>query len=143
MEILIKQLKQNNQIFVPQTTAEAVLVKHNNITITLDKALERKIEAVVTPLGSGLDYTVSGKTIILTHSNSIEPKEEVKPLQVKFDNRGHIVETKPMGKLTVVVNNTKYIESDGTQDNALLFGDDFRTDNNFIALNWNNINGTT
>lgn len=144
MELLIKQLKQNNQIFVPQTTAEAVLVKDSNRIITLDKALNKKLEAIITPLGSGLDYTASGKTVVLTHSNSITPNTEAQPLLLKFDNRGHITEAKPMGKLTVVINNSKYIETDGSQDKALLFGDDFKTDeNNIIGLNWNNINGIT
>lgn len=144
MDLIIKQLKQNNQIFVPRTTAEAVLVKSNDQVQRLDKVLDKKLEAVITPLGSGLTYTASGQTVILQHSNSITPIEETKPLQVKYDNRGHIIETKPMGKLTVVVNNTKYIESDGSQDNILSLGDDFKIDNNNnIALKWNEINGTT
>ena len=143
MELIIKQLKQNNQIIVPRTTAEAVLVNTNSQVQRLDQVLDRKIEAVITPLGSGLSYIPSGKSVIIQHSNSIDPIDEVKPLLIKHDNRGHIIETKPLGKLTVVVNNTKHIEVDGTEDKVLSLGDDFKLDNNIIGLNWNNINGTT
>ena len=38
----IKQLKQGNQIIVPQTTAEAVLVKENGRVVLLSDVLQRK-----------------------------------------------------------------------------------------------------
>ena len=41
MELTIKQLKQGGQVFVPQTTAEAVLVKDQTEVLTLDKVLDK------------------------------------------------------------------------------------------------------
>ncbi len=38
----IKQLKQGSQIIVPQTTAEAVLVKENGKVVLLSDVLQRK-----------------------------------------------------------------------------------------------------
>lgn len=143
MKLPIKQLKQNKKIFVPQTTAEAVLVKHNSQILTLNKVLDKKIEQVITPAGSGLTYIANGPQIIINHSNSIEPVEETKPLQIKFDNRGHVVETKPMGKLTIVINNTKHIEADGTSDQVLSMGDDFAVDESNVKLKWTEINGNS
>ena len=75
MELTIKQLKQHGQIFVPQTTAEAVLVKDGEEVITLDNMLEKKIEQIITPAGSGLQAFKQEKNIILTHSNSITANE--------------------------------------------------------------------
>lgn len=143
MKLPIKQLKQNNKIFVPQTTAEAVLVKHDDQVLNLKSVLDKKLEQVITPAGSGLTYKINGPGVILTHSNSIEPIEETKPVQIKFDNRGHIVETKPIGKLTILVNNTKHIEADGTSDQVLSMGDDFTVDNSNIKLKWTEINGNS
>lgn len=140
MEILVKQLKQNNQIIVPQTTAEAVLIKHDSQVKRLDQVLACKLEKVITPVGSGLTSIPSGTTLTLTHSSEIIPNEKVEPLLVKHDNRGHIVETAPMGKLSVVVSNQQYLEHDGSSDQTLSMGDDFTVDeNNKIKLNWNNL----
>ena len=75
MELTIKQLKQHDQIFVPQTTAEAVLVKDGGEVITLDNILKRKIEQIITPAGSGLQAFKQGSNIILAHSNSITANE--------------------------------------------------------------------
>jgi hypothetical protein len=58
---------------------------------------------------------------------------------LQYDNCGHIVDTKPLGKLTIFVNKTSYAVLDGTEDKEINFGDDFYTDNNNIKLNWNNI----
>ena len=44
MELTIKQLTQHGQIFIPQTTAEAVLVNNNGEIITLDSVLKNKID---------------------------------------------------------------------------------------------------
>ena len=139
MGLQIKQLKQNNQIFVPQTTAEAVLVKHGGEVRRLDQVLSQKIESVVTIAGSGLTTTPNGSTVIIKHSNEIIANQAVQPLQVKYDNRGHIVETAPMGKLTVVVNKQSYIEADGSKDQTISMGDDFQVDQQEIKLNWNNL----
>ena len=61
MELTIKQLKQHGQIFVPQTTAEAVLVKDGEDgekVITLDNMLERKIEQIITPAVSTMNKKI-------------------------------------------------------------------------------------
>lgn len=140
MEIVIKQLKQHNQIFVPQTTAEAVLVKHDDQVKRLDQVLKIKLEQIAAPAGSGLKVVPNETKVIVTHSNEITPNEEATPLKIKYDNRGHIVETAPMGKLTVVVDNKVHIEHDGSSDQTLQMGDDFTVDeDNKIKLNWNNL----
>ena len=139
MELQVKQLKQNNQIFVPQTTAEAVLVKHGEEVRTLNVVLERKIEGIIAVAGSGLTATPNGTSVIIKHSNEITANNAVQPLQVKYDNRGHIVETAPMGTLSVVVNKQSYVEVDGSKDQTISMGDDFQIDQNEIKLNWNNL----
>lgn len=47
MSIYIKQIKENQQIIFPQTSAEAVLVKSNNSVITLDTYLKKKTTVIV------------------------------------------------------------------------------------------------
>ena len=87
MEYVIKQLSQNSQIFFPQTSAEAVLVNDSTDgVITLDKVLNKKIENIVTPAGSGLIAYKQDKSVILTHSNSIETNELLSPNLIKYDN---------------------------------------------------------
>lgn len=108
MELTIKQLKQHGQIFVPQTTAEAVLVKDGEEVITLDNMLERKIEQIITPAGSGLQAFKQGSNIILAHSNSITANESPSSVKVKYDSRGHIVEVAPTSEMTVVVDQEGY-----------------------------------
>lgn len=140
MELTIKQLKQHDQIFVPQTTAEAVLVKDGKEVITLDNMLERKLERIITPANSGLNSFQEGTSIILTHSNSIKANEAPIPVKVQYDNRGHIIETAPINKNRVVVDNELYNEYDGSEDQIMLMGDDFGIDKNKkIILKWNNI----
>lgn len=142
MELTIKQLKQHGQIFVPQTTAEAVLVKDgkDRKVITLDNMLERKLERILTPANSGLNSFQEGTSIILTHSNSIEANEAPIPVKVQYDNRGHIIKTAPINKNKVVVDNELYNEYDGSEDQVMLMGDDFGIDKNKkIILKWNNI----
>jgi len=51
--------------------AEAVLVKHESGIITLNTALDKKIENIITPVGSGLHSYIQDKNVILTHSNTI------------------------------------------------------------------------
>lgn len=138
MELTIKQLKQHGQIFVPQTTAEAVLVKDGEEVITLDNMLEKKIEQVITPAGSGLSAYKQGKNIILTHSNSITANESLSSVKVKYDSRGHIVEAIPTSVITVIVDQEGYLQYNGSEDRNLLLGNDFEIDeDNKIILKWN------
>lgn len=140
MELTIKQLKQHDQMFVPQTTAEAVLVKDGKEVITLDNMLERKLERIITPANSGLNSFQEGASIILTHSNSIEANEAPIPVKVQYDNRGHIIETAPINKNRVVVDNELYNEYDGSEDQVMSMGNDFGIDKDKkIILKWNNI----
>ena len=122
MELTIKQLKQHGQIFIPQTTAEAVLVKDGEEIITLDNMLERKVEQVITPAGSGLSAYRQGKNVILTHSNSITANESPSSVKVKYDSRGHIVETIPTSAITVIVDQEGYLQYNGSEDRNLLLG---------------------
>ena len=143
MELTIKQLKQHGQIFVPQTTAEAVLVKDGKDgkeVITLDNMLERKIEQIITPAGSGLQACKQEKNIILTHSNSITANESLSSVKVKYDNRGHIVEVAPTSNVTVIVDQEGYLQYNGSEDRNLLLGNDFGIDeDNKIILKWNHL----
>lgn len=140
MELTIKQLKQHGQIFIPQTTAEAVLVKDGEEIITLDNMLERKVEQVITPAGSGLSAYRQGKNVILTHSNSITANEFPSSVKVKYDSRGHIVETIPTSAITVIVDQEGYLQYNGSEDRNLLLGNDFEIDeDNKIILKWNHL----
>lgn len=140
MELTIKQLQQHGETFVPQTTAEAVLVKDGEEIITLDNMLERKLERIITPANSGLDSYQQGTSIILTHSNSIKANEAPAPVKVQYDSRGHIVAIAPISKNKLVVNNELYNEYDGSEEQVTLMGDDFGIDENKnIILKWNNI----
>lgn len=143
MELIIKQLKQDNKVIIPQTTAEAVLVKNNKEIITLDRVLNKKLETITTPAGSGLTTINDGTRVIITHANEITPNQNTKAVLIKHDSRGHIIDTKPMGKLNIVVDSKKYKEIDGESDHTLSMGDDFTVDNDIIKLKWNNLNGTT
>ena len=140
MNLVIKQLKQNNQIFAPQTTAEAVLVKCNNQVQRLDQVLDKKIEKIIAPVSSGLTATPSGNTVIISHSTEIEANKQTSPLLIKHDNRGHIIETAPVQTFVVTVNNKVHVDYDGSSQQTLQMGDDFTLDdNNKVKLNWNNL----
>lgn len=139
MVLTVKQLKQNNQIIVPQTIAEAVLVKQNNAVITLDTALKNKQNTIITPEGSGLMQVEQNNSVILTHSTNITANDKPKAILVQHDSHGHIIATAPMKKFTISVANTPIIEHDGSADNTLNFGDDFETDTNTIQLKFNNL----
>ena len=141
MEINIKQLQENSQILFPQTVSEAVLTKDSNDNVTtLDKVLDKKIENIITPLNSGLQAIPQGTNVVLMHSNKIVANDILAPYNIKYDSNGHIIEASPMGKLVVTVNNNGYIEYNGSQDRAILLGDDFDIDkNNNIILKWNNL----
>jgi hypothetical protein len=88
-------------MFIPLTTAEAVLVKQGTGVKNLKMVLDTKIDTVIT--GSGLQVTPSGSTLYLKHTSTVEPVAECKPLQLSFDETGHVSGAKPLGKLTIVV----------------------------------------
>lgn len=134
MILNIKQLEHNKQIIVPQTVAEAVLVKRNNTVIRLDEALASKQDIITAPAGSGLSiYQQTGGTII-THSNNINSNEAPQQLLIKHDSHGHIVETQTAGKITITLNGAPIIESGTSTDQTLNLGDDFKLDSNNIQL---------
>lgn len=140
MELTIKQLKQHGQIFVPQTTAEAVLVKDGEEVITLDNMLEKKVEQIITPAGSGLVAYKQDKNVIITHSNSITANESPSSVKVRYDNRGHIIETVPTNNIVVIVDQQGYLQYNGSEDRNLLLGNDFGIDeDNKIILKWNHL----
>lgn len=141
MELTIKQLKQNSQIFVPQTTAEAVIVKDGSTIITLDTLLNRKVENIITPAGSGLDAKqTTGTSYVITHSNSITSNEAPSAVKVQYDNRGHIVATQPTSNMNITVDEEAYVEYNGSKEASVSLGNDFRIDgDNKIILKWNNL----
>lgn len=136
----IKQLKQGSQIIVPQTTAEAVLVKHNEGILRLDQVLSLKSGLILTPAGSGLNSYEQDNSVIITHSNVIEPTDSASPIMIKYDSHGHITESKEILPLNIIVNGINHISHTGADQNTLKLGDDFTTDeDNNINLNWINI----
>ena len=139
MELTIKQLSQHGQIFVSQTTAEAVLVKKDETIYTLDKVLETKLEQIITPAGSGINAYKQGTSVIITHSNTITANNSTQQVKIKYDSNGHIIETSPVSNLNVIVDTEGYIQYNGEEEKDLILGDDFGIDNNKIALKWNNI----
>ena len=102
--------------------------------------LERKIEQIITPAGSGLQAFKQGSNIILAHSNSITANESPSSVKVKYDSRGHIVEVAPTSEMTVVVDQEGYFQYNGSEDRNLLLGNDFGIDeDNKIILKWNHL----
>lgn len=140
MSLPLKFLKQNEKPFLPITAAEAVMVKHTTGVRKLNEVLKMKIEEVVTPVGSGLtSYKVDGG-VVISHSNSIDPSvDELKPKLIKYDNRGHIIETSDFGKLRISVNGEQYTQYDGSTSTYLQLGDDFMDNNGDIQIRWNTI----
>lgn len=134
MILTIKQLEHNKQIIAPQTVAEAVLVKKNNVIVRLDEALATKQDIITAPAGSGLSIYQQAGGSIITHSNNIINNNTPEQLLIKYDSHGHIVETKKSGKITISLNNTPIIESGTSTDQSLNFGDDFKLDSNNIQL---------
>ena len=144
MSISIKQLKQNNQVLFPQTSAEAVLVKRGSNIITLDQFLQLKIESIETPADSGLTASKTGQQVIIKHSNpTIESNSKPEPLLVQHDHKGHITDTMPARKFTIMVEGKSLADYNGAEDKSLNFGDDFTTDGTNLKLKWNNIYGNT
>lgn len=140
MNLPLKFLKQNEKPFLPITAAEAVMVKHTTGVRKLDEVLKMKIEEVVTPVGSGLtSYKIDGG-VVVSHSNNIDPSvDELKPKLIKYDNRGHIVETSNFGVLKVTVNSIPYTQYDGSSTSFVNLGDDFMDSNGNIQIRWNTI----
>lgn len=139
MQKLVKILLANEQVF-PQTVAEAVLVSKDQVT-TLDKILDKKLENIITAQDSGLTSYKQGTSVILTHTNKITPNEEPKPLLVQHDNNGHILNTDPFKKWTIIINQQVYSQYDGSKDAVAQFSDDFKVDDsNNISLTWGRIN---
>lgn len=140
MEYTIKQLSQNNQTFFPQTSVEAILVNDKEQVITLDKVLDKKIENIITPVGSGLQSFKQEQNVIIAHSNSIEANQILTPNLIKYDNRGHIIEAKPFNSIILTIDNGEYLKYNGQEEKEIKMGDDFGTDNNNnIIIKWNNI----
>lgn len=139
MKLTVKQLKHNNEVFVPQTTAEAVLVKDQSVVVPLTRVLEKKVEVVTAPEGSGLKVKQVSKTVEITHANDIQANETTQALMIQHDNHGHITSTVPLGKLSVVVDNKIQVETNRSEDQTIVFGDDFTVDNSNIKITWNNL----
>lgn len=136
MIIPIKQLKQNDQIIVPQTTAEAVLVKKGSTIITLNNALDQKIESVITPINSDLETIKEGLNIIIKHKDQVEANNFPSSVKIQFNSNGHIVKAQPLNSFKVVVNQVPYIEYNGNEDQKINLGDDFKVSDTKIGLNW-------
>ena len=142
MLIQLKQLKQKGQIIFPQTTSEAVLVKTGGTIVTLDKVLHNKIDTI-TSNDSNLTISKQGSEVSINHSSEIDPNNTPEPLLVQHDNTGHIINKKPMGLVKMFINNEQAIETYGTENQSMVFGDEFIKDNIVIKLKWDNINGNT
>ena len=140
MNYPLKFLKQEDQPFLPITAAEAVMVKRGSGVKRLDDILKMKIEEVVTPIGSGLTSYPVDNGVVVTHSNNIDPSvDELKPKLIKYDNRGHLVETSDFGQLKVIVNNNQHVQYDGSTTAFIRLGEDFMDSNGYIQIRWNNL----
>ena len=141
MDLPVKLLKQQDKPFVPVTIAEAVMVNHSTGVIRLDEALNLKLEGVITPVGSGLTSEQTNNVVVISHSNIINPNDSPKPILVQHDNRGHIIDTKPVEKIKVVIGESLHISYDGSEEKTLEFGDDFNiNEQGQVKIIWNNIN---
>lgn len=140
MALPLKFLKQKGETILPITVSEAVLVKNATGVKHLDEVLKMKIEEVITPVGSGLTSQRIDNGVIIYHSNNINPSvEELKPKLIKYDNRGHIIETSDFGNLNIIVNDEKYAQYNGSSDKYLQLGDDFENNNGKIQIRWNTL----
>lgn len=140
MNYPLKFLKQEDQPFLPITAAEAVMVKYGSGVIKLDDVLKRKIEEVVTPVGSGLTSYPVDNGVVVTHSNNIDPSvDELKPKLIKYDNRGHLIETSDFGELKVIVNGNQHVQYNGSTTTYIRLGEDFIDSNGYIQIRWNNL----
>lgn len=135
--ITIKRLKSGNKVFFPQTIAEAIIVQDEQGINTLEHTLQRKLEDVKT--SDELTVIKKGTSIEITHSENIEANENPEPLMIQHDKKGHVVYTKPYGKIYVKVMDNKHKEYSGSEDIDINFGDDFQIHDDNITLRWNNI----
>jgi hypothetical protein len=86
------------------------MVNHVTGVKRLDEVLKFKIEEIVTPVGSGLSSYRLNDGVVIAHSNSIDPSvDELKPKLIKYDNRGHLIETSDFGQLKVIVNGNQHV----------------------------------
>ena len=134
--LAIKQLKSGGKVFFPQTVAEAVVVQDEKGINTLADTLQRKIEEVI--VTDELTVTSNSTSVEITHTNDIDENSTPEPLQIQHNSKGHIIVTKPYGKLFIKVNDNEK-EYSGATDVTLNFGDDFQMDQDDITLRWNNI----
>lgn len=132
----IKELRQSGEAFAPITISEAVLVKHNGATKRLSDVLPLKLEIIES---SDLLVTTEGPKVIITHTNEITPNQDVKPMRIKYDSHGHIVQAEDVEPLKMFINGQQYADYDGSQEIAVNFGDDFENKNNCINIHWNGI----
>lgn len=140
MNYPVKILKQNNQSFLPVTSAEAVVVKHSTGVRRLDEVLQFKIEEITTPPGSGLTVGRQSQNVVIAHSNIIEPStEEFKPKLIKYDNRGHITDAQDFKQIKVSIQNTPYTNYNGSSESLIKFGDDFMDSEGYIQIRWNTL----
>lgn len=137
--IPIKRLTQNGEIFLPQTSAEAVIVKNGEEILTLDKVLQKN--QIITPENSGLIIFKEGFSTSISHSNKIIPSNNIsKVYKITYDQNGHISNTSPTNILKISTINKECVNYDGNSDQEVKFGDDFiATIDNTIKLNWINI----
>lgn len=135
--LTIKQLKSGGKVFFPQTVAEAVVVQDEKGINTLADTLRRKIEEVT--VTNELTITSNSTSVKITHTNDIDENSTPEPLQIQHNSKGHIIVTKPYGKLFIKVNDNDEKEYSGATDVALNFGDDFQMNQDNITLRWNNI----
>ena len=110
----IEQLKHGTTLIFPRTSQEAVLVIYKNRVQTLEDYINR---------------------IVITSNES--PQN----LKVQYNKQGEIINTEPIEKLNIFVNEEQYVKYDGNIEANLNFGDDFIIENNNIKLTWGN--GTT
>ena len=140
MALPLKFLKQKGETILPITVSEAVIVKNAAGVKHLDEVLKMKIEEVITPVGSGLTSQRIDNGVIIAHSNNINPSiEELKPKLIKYDNRGHLVETSDFGQLKVIVNDNQHVQYDGSTTAFIRLGEDFMDSNGYIQIRWNNL----
>ena len=138
MNTEVRRLKQGTTVFFPQTVADAVIVKDGSEVTTLKEVINRKVSIINSKANSGIIVSRTGTSVDISHTNQVTPIEAIQPMQIAFDNNGHITNTLPLGKLVIMANSEKVLEADGTSDQELIFGDDFQKDNNIITLRWNN-----
>ena len=142
MNYEIKRLKRGTSIFMPQTVAEAVLIKEGSDVTTLDKAINKKVEIITADqVKSGISAKRVGSSVDISHINQITPNNIMQPLQIQYDHNGHIIKTMPLGKVTLNIGKDSIV-MDGTSDQELNLGDDFHKIDKNILIRWNSY-GTT